>query len=330
MADSHKEALAIRFDAIGGPEVLRLVDVEVGDPGPGEIRLRQTVAGLNYIDTYHRTGLYPMPLPSGIGMEGAGVVEAVGAGVDALRVDDRVGYCWGPIGAYATHRLIAADRVVKLPDGVSDDVAAAVLLKGCTTEFLVERCGKVEAGQTVLVQAAAGGVGLLLVQWLKHLGARVIGTASSDAKAALATAAGADAMIVYSRDAVAPRVRELTGGHGVDVVFDGVGKSTFEGSLDSLKRRGLLASFGNASGPVGAFDFATLARKGSLFATRPTLFDYYTNREEIERYAGRVLDLVARGVLDVRIDQRYALAEAAQAHRDLEARVTTGSTILMC
>ena len=323
-------AQAIHFDAVGGPEVLRLVQVEVGAPGPGEIRLRQTVAGLNYIDTYHRTGLYPMPLPGGIGMEGAGIVEAVGAGVDALRAGDRVGYCWGPVGGYATHRLIAADRVVKLPDGVSDDVAAAVLLKGCTTEFLVERCGKVEAGQTVLVQAAAGGVGLLLVQWLKHIGARVIGTASSDAKAALATAAGADAMIVYNRDAVAPRVRELTDGHGVDVVFDGVGKSTFEGSLESLKRRGLLASFGNASGPVGAFDFAILARKGSLFATRPTLFDYYTNRAEIERYAGRVLVLVARGVLDVRIDQRYALADAAQAHRDLEARATTGSTLLVC
>lgn len=323
-------AKAVRFAALGGPEVLYIETVTVGDPGPGEVRLRQSVAGLNYIDTYHRTGLYPLALPSGIGMEGAGVVEAVGAGVTTLREGDRVGYCWGPIGGYATHRLIGADRVVKLPDAVSEDQAAAVLLKGCTTEFLVERCGKVEAGQTVLVQAAAGGVGLLLVQWLKHIGARVIGTASTPAKAALATAAGADAMILYSSEAVAPRVRELTDGVGVDVVFDGVGKATFEGSLDSLKRRGLLASFGNASGPVGDIDFAILARKGSLFATRPTLFDYYTNRDEIERYAGRVLQLVADGVLDVRIDQRYALADAAQAHRDLEARATTGSTLLMC
>jgi len=323
-------AQAMRFDTLGGPEVLRLVDVEVGDPGPGQVRLRQSVAGLNYIDTYHRTGLYPQPLPSGIGLEGAGIVEAVGTGVETLHAGDRVGYCWGPIGSYATHRLIAAASVIKLPDAISEDAAAAVLLKGCTTEFLVERCAKVEAGQTALVQAAAGGVGLLLVQWLRHLGVRVIGTASNDAKAALAAAAGADAMIVYSREDVAPRVRDLTDGRGVDVVFDGVGKSTFDGSLDSLKRRGLHISFGNASGPVGPVDFGILARKGSLFVTRPTMFDYYTNRDEIERYGGRVLDLVARGVLDVRIDQRYPLAAAAQAHRDLEARATTGSTLLMC
>lgn len=320
---------AIRFATTGGPDVLRLETVDVGSPGAGEIRIRQTAIGLNYIDTYHRSGLYPVPLPSGLGLEAAGVVEAVGVGVTSIGEDDRVGYCWGPIGAYATARLIAADRVVKLPDGVSDEVAAAVLLKGCTTEFLVDRCARVEAGQTVLVQAAAGGVGLLLVQWAKALGARVIGTAGSDAKAALAAEHGADAMIVYSREDVAKRVRELTDGHGVDVVFDGVGKDTWEGSLDSLKRRGLHISYGNASGAVGPVDFGILARKGSLFATRPTLFDYYTNRDEIERYAGRVLDMVASGKLRVRIDQRYTLADAAQAHRDLEARATTGSTLLI-
>jgi NADPH2:quinone reductase len=320
---------AIRFATNGGPEVLGLETVEVGAPGPGEIRVRQTAIGLNYIDTYHRSGLYPVPLPSGLGLEGAGVVTDVGAGVTGIREGDRIGYCWGPIGAYATERLIAADRVVKLPDGVSDEIAAAVLLKGCTTEFLVDRCARVEAGQTVLVQAAAGGVGLLLVQWAKAVGARVIGTAGSDAKAALATAHGADAMIVYGREDVAKRVRELTGGHGVDVVFDGVGKDTWEGSLDSLCRRGLHVSYGNASGAVGPVDFSILARKGSLFATRPTLFDYYTNRDEIETYAGRVLDMVASGKLKVRIDQRYALADAAQAHRDLEARATTGSTLLI-
>jgi NADPH:quinone reductase len=322
-------AQAIRFATIGGPDVLQLETVDVGAPGPGEIRVAQTAIGLNYIDTYHRSGLYPVQLPSGIGLESAGVVVAVGAGVTSLREGDRVGTCWGPIGAYASERLIAADRVVKLPAGVSDEAAAAVLLKGCTTEFLIERCAHVEAGQTVLVQAAAGGVGLLLVQWAKALGARVIGTASSDAKAALATAHGADAMIIYAREDVAAHVRDLTDGRGVDTVFDGVGKATWEGSLDSLRRRGLHISFGNASGPVGAVDFGILARKGSLFTTRPTMFDYYTNRDEIERFGGRVLDMVASGKLKVRIDQRYALADAAQAHRDLEARATTGSTVLI-
>ena len=318
---------AIRMASTGGPDVLEFVDIAVAAPGPGEVLLRQTAVGLNFIDTYHRSGLYPMPMPSGLGLEAAGVVEAAGAGV-SLKPGTRVGYCWGPIGAYATHRVIAADRVVVLPDGVSDEVAAAGLLKGCTTEFLVERCARMQPGQWALVQAAAGGVGLLLVQWLKHVGANVIAVAGSPEKVAIAMAHGADHGIVQD-DTLATQVRALTGGRGVDVTFDGVGKATFEASLDSLARRGLHISYGNASGAVGAVDFGILARKGSLFTTRPTLFDYYTSREEIETHAGRVLDLIGRGVLKVNIDQRYALKDAAQAHRDLEARRTTGSTVLV-
>lgn len=318
---------AIRFETVGGPEVLRFVDVEVQQPGAGEILVRHTAVGLNFIDTYHRTGLYPVPLPSGLGLEAAGVVEAVGPGVD-LMVGTRIGYCWGPIGAYATHRVMAADRVVVLPDGVSDEVAAAVLLKGCTTEFLVERCARVAPGQWALVQAAAGGVGLLLVQWLKAVGATVIAVAGSEAKVAMAMAHGADHGLLQT-DTLADDVRALTGGRGVDVVFDGVGKATFDASLDSLRKRGLYCSFGNASGPVGAVDFGILAKKGSLFATRPTLFDYYATREDIEVHAGRVLAMVASGALKVNIDQRYPLAEAAAAHADLEARRTTGSTVFL-
>ena len=318
---------AIRMASTGRPDVLEFVDVAVAAPGPGEVLLRQTAVGLNFIETYHRSGLYPMPMPSGLGLEAAGVVEAAGPGV-TLKPGTRVGYCWGPIGAYATHRVIAADRVVVLPDGVSDEVAAAALLKGCTTEFLVERCARIQPGQWALVQAAAGGVGLLLVQWLKHVGATVIAVAGSPEKVAIAMAHGADHGIVQA-DTLATQVRGLTGGRGVDVTFDGVGKATFEASLDSLARRGLHISYGNASGAVGAVDFGILARKGSLFTTRPTLFDYYTNRDEIETHAGRVLDLIARGVLKVNIDQRYALKDAAQAHRDLEARRTTGSTVLL-
>lgn len=319
---------AIRFHAPGGPEVLLLEDIALPTPAQGEVLIRQTAIGLNYIDTYHRTGLYPVPMPSGIGLEAAGLVEAVGPDVAALKPGMRVGYCWGPIGSYATHRIIAADRLVALPDNVSDEVAAAVLLKGCTAEFLIERCARVQPGQWALVQAAAGGVGLLLVQWLKHIGAHVIAVAGSAPKLAMALAHGADHGILQSAS-LAREVRGLTAGRGVDVVFDGVGKATFEASLDSLARRGLHISYGNASGAIGAVDFGILAQKGSLFTTRPTLFDYYTNREEIERYAGRVLDLVTSGVLKVNIDQRYTLANAAQAHTDLEARRTTGSTVLL-
>ena len=315
------------LETVGGPDLMELRAFTRIAPGPGEVLIRQTAIGLNFIDTYHRTGLYPVPMPSGLGLEAAGVIEATGANV-ALMPGTRVGYCWGPIGAYATHRVIAADRVVVLPDTVSDDVAAAALLKGCTTEFLVERCARVQPGQWAMVQAAAGGVGLLLVQWLKHVGAVVIAVAGSPHKVAMAKAYGADQGFVQD-DALAGRVRELTNGRGVDVVFDGVGKATFEASLDSLCRRGLHISYGNASGAVGPVDFSILARKGSLFVTRPTLFDYYTSRAEIETHAGRVLELIASGVLKVNIDQRYALKDAAQAHRDLEARKTTGSTILI-
>ena len=318
---------SIRIEATGGPEAMVFTDVEVGAAGPGEVRLRQTAIGLNFIDTYHRSGLYPMVLPSGLGLEAAGVVEAVGDGV-TLRVGARVGYCWGPIGAYATHRIIPADRVVELPDGVSDEAAAAGMLKGCTAEFLVERCARVQPGDWALVQAAAGGVGLLLVQWLKHVGATVIAVAGSPEKVAMARAHGADHGIVQDAS-LAAQVRDLTGGRGVDVVFDGVGKATFEASLDSLKKRGLHISYGNASGPVGEVDFSILARKGSLFVTRPTLFDYYMSRGEIETFGGRVLDLIGSGVLKVNVDQRYALQDVAQAHRDLEARRTTGSTVLI-
>ncbi len=322
-------AQRIRFATVGGPEVLELQSVEVGDPGPGEIRLRHTAIGLNYIDTYHRRGLYPVPLPSGIGLEAAGVVEAVGDGVTTCAPGDRVAYCGGPVGAYATHRLLPALVAVRLPDAVGDETAAAAMLKGCTAEFLIERCAKVQAGQAVLVQAAAGGVGLILVQWLKHLGAFVVGTAGGAEKCALAKRYGADEVIDYDREDVAQRVRAATDGAGVAVVFDGVGQATWEGSLDSLARRGLHIGYGNASGAIGPVDFGILARKGSLFTTRPTLFDYHTTRAEIEGGAGRLLDLIAQGAIEVRVDQRYALADAAQAHRDLEARRTTGSTVLL-
>lgn len=318
---------SIRFSSPGNADVMVIANVDVGAPGPGEVRLRQTAIGLNFIDTYHRSGLYPMALPSGLGLEAAGVVEAVGEGV-SLKPGTRVGYCWGPIGAYATHRLIPADRIVVLPDTVSDEAAAAGMLKGCTTEFLVERCARVQPGDWALVQAAAGGVGLLLVQWLKHVGAVVIAVAGSAEKVAMAMAHGADHGIIQDAT-LAAQVREMTGGRGVDVVFDGVGKMTFEASLDSLKKRGLLISYGNASGPVGEVDFGILSRKGSLFATRPTLFDYYLTRHEIEKFGGRVLDLIGSGVLKVNIDQRYPLKDVAQAHRDLEARRTTGSTVLI-
>ena len=318
----------IRVSRTGGPEVIEYIDTDIGPPAAGEVLIRHTAIGLNFIDTYHRSGLYPIALPSGLGLEAAGVVVAAGDGV-TLPTGSRVAYCWGPAGAYAERRRIAADRVVAIPVTVSDEQAAAGLLKGCTTEFLVERCAKVTAGQTVLVHSAAGGVGQLLIQWLKHRGARVIAVAGSPEKLAIATALGADAVLLQDAPDLAAAVRELTSGAGVDAVFDGVGKATFEASLDSLRRRGLLVSYGNASGAVGPVDFGILARKGSLFTTRPTLFDYYAGRDEIERHAGEVLDLIGSGVLEVNIGQRYALADVAQAHRDLEARRTTGSTVLI-
>lgn len=324
------KARVCTIERTGGPEVIEWRDIDLdGEPANDEVLIRQTAVGLNYIDTYHRSGLYPMTLPSGLGVEAAGIIEEVGEGVHGFGLGDRVAYFGSTPGAYATHRLIGTQNVVKLPDDIDDRTAAAVLLKGCTTEFLVERCAKVQSGETVLVHAAAGGVGLLLVQWLKAVGARVIGTTSSAEKAALARSYGCDEVILYTEEPVAPRVRELTGGHGVRVVIDGVGRATFEASLDSLMPRGLLVSYGNASGPVSGVDLGILARKGSLFVTRPTLFHYYATREEIEAGTARLFEMIRSGRLKVRIDQTYPLEEAAQAHRDLESRATTGSTVLL-
>ena len=316
------------IDQQGGPEVIQWREAELPPPGANKVRMRNTAVGLNFIDTYHRGGLYPVKLPSGLGMEAAGVVEAVGEGVTGFAPGDRVCTFMGP-GAYATARNLAAAALFRIPDGVSDEIAAAALLKACTVEALVERCAKVEAGWPVLVHAAAGGVGLLLVQWLKHVGATVIGTVSSDAKAAAARAAGADHVIRYDRDEVAPKVRELTGGAGVRAIFDGVGKDTWAASLDSAAPRAIIASFGNASGAVEGINLGVLAQKGSLFVTRPTLFDYYRDPAEAAAGVKRVFDLIASGALTVTIGQTYPLKEAAQAHRDLEARKTTGSTILI-
>ena len=312
----------------GGPEVIRWHEIELPPPGPGEVRMRNTAVGLNFIDTYHRGGLYPVKLPSGLGMEAAGVVEAVGEGVAGFAPDDRVCTFMGP-GAYATARNLAATALFRIPDGISDEIAAAALLKACTVEALVERCAKVEAGWSVLVHAAAGGVGLLLVQWLKHVGATVIGTVSSEAKAEAAREAGADHVIRYDSEEVAPKVRELTGNKGVRAIFDGVGKDTWQASLDSAAPRAIIASFGNASGPVEGVNLGILAQKGSLFVTRPTLFDYYREPSDAAAGVKRVFDLIASGALTVTIGQTYPLREAAQAHRDLEARRTTGSTILV-
>lgn len=318
---------AIRIETVGGPEVLAHVDVGVGEPGPGAVRVRHAAIGVNFIDTYHRRGLYPLPLPSGLGMEAAGLVEAIGEGVEGFAVGDRVVYFAPTPGSYATHRVVPADWLVKLPAGIDEETAAALWLKACTVEFLVERCARVAAGDTVLVHAAAGGVGLLLTAWLKAVGATVIATVGHDSKRALAQDAGADHVLAYAE--VPARVRELTGGEGVSVVFDGVGKAVFEASLDSLRRRGLHACYGNASGPVGPVDFGILARKGSLFATRPTLFDYYATAEDRAQGSAAVLARIADGTLKAHIGGRYSLADAARAHADLESRATTGSLLLI-
>ncbi len=319
---------AIRFHKTGGPEVLAWEDVEVGDPGAGQIRIRQHAIGLNYLDTYHRSGLYPLPLPSGVGSEGAGVVEAVGAGVADLKAGDRVAYAGGNPGAYAESRLYPADRLVKIPEGISFETAAAMMLKGMTAQYLIKRTFKVQPGMTVLWHAAAGGVGLIAAQWLKSLGVSVIGTVGSDAKAALAKAHGCEHTIVYTRENFVERVKEITGGKNVPVVYDSVGKLTFMGSLDCLQPLGLMVSFGNASGPVDPISPAILAPKGSLFLTRPTLVHYTAKREDLVATANDLFDAVKSGKVKIEIAQRYALKDAAQAHRDLEARKTTGSTIL--
>lgn len=318
---------AIRIEQTGGPEVMLFCDVAVGEPGPGAARVRHTAIGVNFIDTYHRSGLYPLPLPSGLGVEAAGVVEAVGDGVTHVAVGDRVIYFTNAPGAYSTHRVMEARWLVKLPDAIPDDVAAALWLKACTVEFLVERCARVKAGDHVLVQAAAGGVGLLLCQWLKSVGATVIGTVGSDAKVETARAAGCDHVLSYAD--VPTKVRELTGGRGVDVVIDGVGKDTFEASLDSLRRRGLHISYGNASGPIGAVDFGILARKGSLFTTRPTLFDYYASPEDFAAGTAAVFAKIEAGILQAHIGQTFPLADAVRCHQALEGRQTVGASLLL-
>lgn len=321
-------AKAIRFHKTGGPEVLQLDDIEVGNPGEGQAKIRHTAIGLNFIDTYHRSGLYPLPLPSGVGSEGAGVVEAVGKGVTQVKVGDRVAYAGGPPGAYSEVRLYPAERLVKVPKGISDEQAAAMMLKGLTVQYLIRRVYRVQKGETVLFHAAAGGVGLIACQWLKALGATVIGTVGSDAKANVAREHGCDHTIVYTRENFAERVKEITGGRKVPVVFDSVGKDTFTGSLDCLQPRGLLAVFGNGSGPVTGVDINTLAR-GSFYITRPTLMTYTALREDLEWMSKELFDVVKSGKVKIEINQTYKLADAAQAHRDLEARKTTGSTVLL-
>ena len=326
MYDMERAAI---ITAKGGPDVIRWADVSLPPPGPGEVTMRHTAVGLNFIDIYHRRGLYPVPLPSGLGLEAAGVIEAIGDGVEDWHVGDRV-CCFGPaLGAYATARNIDAACLFLIPGDISDEVAAAGILKGCTTEFLVERCAKVQPKWNVLVHAAAGGVGQMLVQWLKHVGANVIGTVSTDEKAAIAREAGADHIILYGKEDVAKQVRLLTDGRGAEVVFDGVGMATWETSLDSARRRGLIVSYGNADGPVGGINLGILAQKGSLYATRPTLFDYYHHAAERAAGSEYVFDMFRQGIIKVNIGQRYALEDAAQAHADLEGRKTTGSTVLV-
>lgn len=326
---SHVDALAIRFHAHGGPEVLRPETVRVPPPGPGHVRVRHTAIGVNFIDTYHRTGLYPLELPAGLGMEAAGVVEAVGPEVGEVVVGQRVAYAAGPPGAYATHRNVRAAVLVPLPDSISDELAAAALLKGMTVEFLIRRAFAVQPGTTVLWHAAAGGVGLIACQWLAHLGVTVIGTVGSDDKAALARAHGCAHPVVYTREDFVARARELTLGQGVPVVYDSVGRATFDGSLRCLQRRGMLVGFGNASGKPEPFDLARLAQGGSLYVTRPTLFDYVATREELLASASALFEVLARGAVTVEVRQRWPLAEAEAAHRALEGRQTAGSTVLV-
>ena len=320
---------AIRIHQTGDIDQLRWEQINVGEPGPGEVRIRQTAVGLNFIDVYMRTGLYPLPkLPAILGMEAAGVVEAVGQNVTGLSAGDRVGYCIVP-GAYTEARLVAAEKLLKLPDDVSDQTAAAMLLKGMTAHYLLYRSYPVKPGDTILVMAAAGGVGLILCQWAKHLGATVIGCVGSKEKAALAKANGADHTILYREEDIAGKVREITAGEGVAVSYDSVGQATFEASLNSLRPFGVMVTFGNASGPVEPFSPSILAPKGSLYLTRPTLATHTATRALLEEGGNRLFDLVGRGIVNIAVNQTYALSQTAAAHRDLEARKTTGSTVLL-
>jgi len=320
---------AIRIEQTGGPSVMKLVDVELGRPKEGEIRVRHTAIGLNYIDTYHRSGLYPQTLPSGIGQEAAGVVEEVGQGVKGLKVGDRIAYGTGPIGAYSQARNMPANRVIKIPKSISDETAAGMMLKGMTARYLLRAVYKVKRGETILLHAAAGGVGQILSQWAKALGVKVIGTVGSAGKMAPAREHGCAHVINSGEENVVARVKEITGGKGVPVVYDGVGQATLMTSLDCLKPRGLLVSFGNASGPVKAFDLGLLAAKGSLYVTRPTLGSFTSTDADLRETAGDLVEIVKSGKVKIPVNQRYALADAVRAHEDLEARRTTGATVLI-
>lgn len=320
---------AIRYDQPGGPDVMKWVDVEVGAPKAGEVRIRQHAVGLNYIDVYFRTGLYPQPLPGGLGMEAAGEVTAVGDGVTTFKAGDRVAYVGQPPGAYAQERVMPAERIVKLPDGIGYDDAASVMLQGLTAHYLLRRTYPVKVGDTILIHAAAGGVGLLVCQWAKALGATVIGTVGSDEKAELAKAHGCDHPIVYTRENFTQRVKAITNGAGVPVVYDSIGKDTYIGSLDCLAPLGYFVSFGNASGPLPPIDSKEFSSRGSLFFTRPTLFSYIAKRADLEAAAAELFDVILSGKVKTSINQRYPLAEVGRAHADLEARKTTGSTVLV-
>jgi NADPH:quinone reductase len=321
-------AKAIRIEQTGGPEVMQWVDVDLPPPGPHEVRMRNTAVGLNFIDVYHRKGVYPVSLPSGLGGEAAGVVDAVGDSVDRFKPGDRVGTFGPALGAYATERNVAADSLMKLPDEVDDKTAAALMLKGCTAEFLIERCARVQKSQTVLVYAAAGGVGHILVGWLKAIGATVIGTVGSEEKAAKAEADGADHVILHKQEDIAKRVREITGGAGVPVIFDGVGAATWQASLDSASVRGLIVSYGNAGGPVKDVNLGILSQKGSLFVTRPTLFNYYSDPADRQAGTDRLFAMLRSGAIKPEIGQTFALEHVAEAHRKLEAGETHGATVL--
>lgn len=318
---------AIIFNETGGPEVMKWQDVEVGAPGAGEVRIKHTAVGLNFIDVYFRTGLYPAPLPNIPGMEAAGIIEEIGTGVSHVAVGDRVAYAGRPIGAYSEVRVMPADTLIKIPDGIDDQTAAAMMLQGMTTEYLLQRTFHVKQGDTILFHAAAGGVGLMACQWAKHIGATVIGTVGSEEKGELAKAHGCDHVINYREEDFAKRVNEITDGKGVPVVYDGIGKDTFIQSLDSLQPRGLLVSYGNASGPVRDVDLGILSAKGSLYVTRPTLMDYNAARADLEKSAADLIKMVESGAVKINIGQTYHLSEAVKAHEDLEGRKTVGSTV---
>lgn len=320
---------AIRIHQPGGPEAMQWQEIDLPAPGPGQARVRHTAVGLNYIDTYHRSGLYALPLPSGIGMEGAGIVEAVGPDVKDLAEGDRVAYAAGPPGCYSEARIIAADRLVKIPEGISDQQAAAMMLKGLTTQYLIRRTYKVKQGDTILMHAAAGGVGLILCQWAAALGATVIGTVGDEKKAELAKAHGCHHTILYKQEDFVERVKEITGGKGVPVVYDGVGNDTFMKSLDCLSPLGLMVAFGQSSGNVPPLELGVLSAKGSLFLTRPTMMTYTAKREDLLAMSAELFDIVKSGKVKIDINQTYPLKDVVKAHQDLEARKTTGSTVFL-